>query len=173
MKTLVAALELAEEGLAIFPARPDKAPYIKDPKNNATINSDQIIKWWLQFPNALIGLPTGKRNGLLVIDIDNKEGQKGYESLKQLEALHGSLPGTYTVTTPGGLHIYFRYPLDAGITIGAGALGPNLDHRGEGGYVIAEGSVLSDDVQYAGCNDAPIAEAPAWLIDLLKKKETK
>ena len=53
----------------------------------------------------MIGLPTGKTTGLVVLDVD---GEAGAESLRQLERRHGELPSTASVATPsGGQHFYF------------------------------------------------------------------
>jgi hypothetical protein len=48
--------------------------------------------------------------------------------------------GTFTVTTPsGGTHLYFRAPV-AAIANSASRLGPLIDIRADGGYVLGPGS---------------------------------
>ena len=59
-------------------------------------------------------------------------------------------PVTYTVKTPtGGLHLYYAAPDGQGIRNSAGKIGPLIDVRGGGGYVLAAGSVL-DERAYPG-----------------------
>ncbi|MDA8348208.1 MAG: bifunctional DNA primase/polymerase, partial [Pseudomonadota bacterium] len=66
-----AALQLAEEyGLPVFPCRPDKRPYTEHGFKDATTNLDMIEEWWNRWPEALIGVPTGKASGLVVLDVD-------------------------------------------------------------------------------------------------------
>lgn len=92
---------------------------------------DQIKGWWSNNPNYNIGIITGKLSNLLVIDIDTDEG---YENMNQY------IPDTIvtpTAKTPrGGQHLYFKYPKDCNITIGAGII-PGTDFRGEGGHIVA------------------------------------
>jgi len=66
-------------------------------------------------------------------------------------------------TASGGLHVYF----DAGnreLKCSAGLLGPGLDVRGDGGYVILpiRGSGYSWDPLY-NFDTVPLAAAPDWL----------
>ena len=59
-------------------------------------------------------------------------------------------PVTYTVKTPtGGLHLYYAAPDGPEIRNSAGKIGPLIDVRGGGGYVLAAGSVL-DERAYPG-----------------------
>ena len=59
----------------------------------------------------------------------------GEESLRALEKRHGTLPVTVVVGTARGRHLYFRYGGDV-IPNSAAKLGPGLDVRGDGGYVV-------------------------------------
>ena len=57
---------------------------------------------------------------------------------------------TYTVKTPtGGLHLYYTAPDGPEIRNSAGKIGPLIDVRAGGGYVLAAGSVL-DERAYPG-----------------------
>ena len=51
--------------LPVFPCRPDKRPYTKNGFKDATIDMTKIKNFWLKFPDALIGVPTGKISNLL------------------------------------------------------------------------------------------------------------
>jgi phage/plasmid-associated DNA primase len=101
------------------------------------MDEQRVREWWHQWPEALIGMPTGSASGLLVIDVDMKEGRDGETSLAVLGRELGQLPETIEALTPnGGRHLYFRAPKDMTIGSSAGRLGVGLDVRGEGGYVI-------------------------------------
>ena len=83
-------------------------------------------------PNANFGIITG--NGLVVIDVDARHG--GLESLEQIRDL---INPTMTVKTGrGGYHFYYK--TDEEIRNRANVL-PGIDVRGEGGYVVAPGSL--------------------------------
>jgi Bifunctional DNA primase/polymerase, N-terminal len=82
-----------------------------------------------------IGLPTGKKSGIVVLDVDVDDG--GLESLAKLERAGAPVPKiARTRTGGGGIHVFFRYPGSTEIRNSAGLLGPGLDIRGEGGYVV-------------------------------------
>ena len=87
---------------------PGKHPRIKDWQQRASTDPKQIGEWWTQWPDANIGIITGKISDLLVIDVDPRHG--GDKSLEDLIKKHGK-PKTYVVGTGGrGLHLYFQYP---------------------------------------------------------------
>ena len=83
-----------------------------------------------------MGMATGRRSGVVVVDIDLDKG--GFETLAALIHRHEEWPKTPAVRTGGGgLHFFFSYPEGAMIHNDAGnKLGPGLDVRGEGGYVL-------------------------------------
>ncbi len=57
---LDAALELAtEDKVPVFPCKPDKRPLTRNGFKDATCDVNQIKSWWQQYPDALIGVPTG------------------------------------------------------------------------------------------------------------------
>ena len=67
-KMLTTALSVARGlGLPVFPCveicdvngKVSKRPYIKNGFNAATLDEVQIEKWWKQYANAIIGVPTG------------------------------------------------------------------------------------------------------------------
>jgi Bifunctional DNA primase/polymerase, N-terminal len=68
----------------------------------------------------------------------------------------------------GGIHIFFRYPRDTQIRNSAGLLGPGLDVRGEGGYVVVPPSRTEDSYEWV--DRSPLAEA-SWLIERLTEGE--
>ncbi|MDI1466450.1 bifunctional DNA primase/polymerase, partial [Catellatospora sp. KI3] len=111
-----------------------------------------------------IGLACGP-SGLAVVDLDVlKPGRElhdpwadythGADVLDTLMDQAGAVMArTRTVTTPsGGLHLYYRHPSGPQLRNTAGRLGPLVDSRAHGGYVVAAGSVI-DGVPYAVCVD--------------------
>ena len=67
---LQVALWYAERGWPVHPLKPgSKKPTLKDWPNQATTDSEQIRAWWAKTPDANIGLASGERSGLIVIDV--------------------------------------------------------------------------------------------------------
>ena len=68
---LQAALALAVAGFAVFPARAEnKRPHVKDWQKVATTDAAQIRRWFTKYPDAMPAIPTGRRNGVAVLDLD-------------------------------------------------------------------------------------------------------
>ncbi|MEA1840702.1 bifunctional DNA primase/polymerase [Agrobacterium tumefaciens] len=181
------ALSYNDKAWAVFPCRShseehvdpatgeiitlgEKAPLTPNGFKGATLNRPLIERMWTKYPDAAVGLPTGEKTGFFALDIDNKPGgANGFHWLAEMEAEHGPLPDTARVTSPnGGLHIYFKYVVG---TRNRGALGAGVDIRSEGGYVLAAGSTMANGRSYKWETDTrDIADAPAWLLDLLLPK---
>lgn len=166
-RTHAAALAYAARGWRVFPCQPrGKRPLVKSWPDVATFDGAQIANWWEQWPDANVACVTGPASGFFVLDVDVPDGPA---SLAALEAEHSPLPATLEQATgSGGMHLLFRWPEGRSLRNSAGKLGPGLDVRADGGYVIAPPSIHPE----TGCAyawpdpDAPIAEAPAWLLDL-------
>lgn len=117
-----------------------------------------------------IGLATGSRSGnVLVLDIDTK-GEDGYATLALLAP--GDLPTTLAARTPsGGAHLYFRLPRGVRIKNSVRKLGPGLDIRAEGGFVVIPPSLHRSGGRYEWVEPlADIAPCPDWLLALLTGK---
>lgn len=128
---------------SVIPVRPDnKKPYIKWLKyQNESANKEEITGWFAQYPDAMVGIVTGKVSGIIVIDCDS---EKAYQNIQQ------SLPDTletWVARSPRGYHIYFKYP-EKDVSNSASII-ENVDVRGEGGYIIASPSIRSDGNKYA------------------------
>src|SRR5262249_51624433 len=99
---------------------------------------------------------------LTVIDIDRHGGAiNGFMTLKQLEDDLGTLPETFTVKTAGdGEHRHFIS--SRLLPSSEGFLGPELDCKASGGFVVAPGST-----GYEIINDGPLALLPEeWELAL-------
>lgn len=148
------ALEYASQGLAVFPVKPrGKAPLTPNGHNAATTDPETIRAWWMQWPQANIGIATGAVSGVFVldVDVDFDKCKDGMASLAALEAKIGPIPRKDVVRTgSGGLHIYLAMPEDdEPLKCSVGQLGVGLDVRGDGGYVVAPPSIHANGNHYA------------------------
>lgn len=164
-----AALQAAADGFWTFPVSqrskvPEKGMAFK---TMSTRDPAKIKAMWAQSPNANVGIYTGRYaddEALVVLDVDCKKGKDGFGSLLSLELDGYSLPPTRTQTTPsGGQHLVYR--TREALRQGVDVIGPGLDVRSRGGYILGAGSIVELG-QYT-VNDLPIAEAPRWLVDRL------
>jgi putative DNA primase/helicase len=175
---LTAALEYADciPYFAVFPVNPaDKSPLCAHGFKAASTDEQQIRTWWTRWPNAMIGMPTGGRTELWVLDIDVDVARKidGRETMVRLEAKHGSLPATLTSATPrGGTQLFFRWFNYLNISTSCSRIGPGIDVRANGGYVVLPPSLRADGVPYRWltADDHPIMTAPFWLVELGRKQ---
>lgn len=161
-----AALDLAEQGFAIFPIAPrsKKPPLTTHGLKDASRDHDTITAWWARWPDANIAIATGNPSGIYVLDVD--EDHAGHHTLTDLEHTHRPLPATRAVLTGNGTHHLFQHPeLELGNT--AGRLGPGLDTRGDGGYIIAPPSWHPDGVRYEWLNQLALAPLPEWIVHTL------
>jgi hypothetical protein len=189
---LAGALELSRFGCKVFPVHSicrgtctcgvrhcgsiAKHPRIRDWQANATADETQIRDWWARWPFANIGLAVGQ-SGLFVLDVDSRHG--GDETLAALEARHGDLPRTWRfLTGGGGVHVLFRDPgAELDLRNSARRLGPGLDTRGRGGFIVAPPSLHASGRRYAvdvdhHLGDVPLADVPQWLIERLARSRS-
>jgi hypothetical protein len=156
-----AAANYALRGLAVFPCE-KKKPLTANGFKDASDDAAQIAGWWERWPEAQVALPTGQRNHLLVVDVDGPEGQKAVERL--------GLPFTFTVQTqPGRFQLWYAQPDGFVGKCSAGQLGPQLDVRSDGGYVIAPPSIHHVSKKpYAVFREMPWTPAPENLLALVR-----
>lgn len=152
-------------------SHPGKHPRTPNGVKDATTARPIIKGWWKKWPDANIGIATGRSSGIFIVDVD---GDVGKASLKKLQAKHGRLPETVTVKTGSGRHLYFQCD---GLRIGnsVGTLRSGIDVRGEGGYVVGVGSAHVTGARYRfangkGLEAIEIASAPEWLLGLVRKR---
>lgn len=134
-----------------------------------------VLAAWLEQGRCNIGIATGAASGIVVLDIDPRHG--GDETLADLEREHGSLPTTWRfLTGGGGEHVLFRHP-GRPVKNSAGQIGPGIDVRGDGGYIVAPPSIHINGRPYAISvdhhpEDVPLADAPAWLLERIAATRT-
>lgn len=184
---LQSALAYASFGWAVFPVHsirsgrctcgksdcgsPGKHPLTRHGFRDASTDPATVADWWRKHPWANIAIATGEVSGrLMVIDLDSKpeEGIDGEETWRNLAK---DIPATVEVLTGGGgRHLYFAYPDDIDLKSGTGVLGPGVDLRADGGYVLAPPSLHASGRRYEWeVSSDPIegvAVAPAPLCSL-------
>jgi hypothetical protein len=133
------ALTLASWGWRVLPCRPgSKLPATARGFHDATDDPDTILGWWDEDPRRNVAVATGAVSGVVVLDVD----PGGADTLAALQAKHGPLPATLGASTPrGGRHGFYLHP-GRPTPCSAGKLGPALDVRGDGGYVLVAPSVV-------------------------------
>lgn len=135
---------------------------------NATTDPGIIQVWWSLWPDANIGIVTGARSGIWVLDIDPDKG--GDLSLENLLAQHGPLPETIEAQTGTGTHLVFAHP---GTPVrNRVRFAPGLDTRGEDGYIVVAPSLHVSGAFYAWAlspDDVAPALAPQWLLDCVSQ----
>lgn len=161
-------LSAAARGWRLHPVQPGaKTPLLPRWPEVASADPDQLEAWERLYPRCNWGVVTG--SGLVVIDVDGGEGRA---SVAELERQGYALPPTLCVVTgraDGGGHRYYQAP--AGVEVRndqSGRIGPHIDVRGEGGYVVSPPSVHPSGARYRYVDAAaPVAELPAWVVDRL------
>lgn len=139
---------------------PGKHPTTANGVKDASGDEADIRRW---FGNGIafnIGIAAGSFSGLVVLDIDPKNG--GYESIKQF-----TIPPTLEVITgSGGKHYYYALPEGVEIRNSAGKLAAGLDVRGENGYVVAPPSIHASGNEYRWAVDPRAVRPVPWPKEL-------
>jgi len=127
---------------SVIPLLPNKKPLIKWEEYQRRKPTEKEIRgWWTKYPEAMVGIITGKISNLAVIDIDTKDIPDELLGWWQYDIV---LPPV--VETPRGSHYYFAY--EEGVTNTVNLSGKKIDIRGEGGYVVAPPSVNEEGKRY-------------------------
>lgn len=158
------ALQLAASGLPCFPCNADKRPSIGEHEphgrgfHSATTDPAILQVMFARDNAVLVGVPTGPRSGIVVVDVDYRHGGGAWEDFNH-DALAAS-PTRVHRTQHGGRHYVF---CDApGVRNSQAKLAPGIDVRGDGGYIImppSEGYAIDDESEPAPC--------PDWLLELI------
>lgn len=148
------ALKYAADGFAVFPVYEPvgigkcscakegckgKHPRTANGCLDATTDVEIIKGWWTKWPNASVGIATGMKSGMSVVDLD---GPEGIASGKRL-----GLRSSVLVLTGNGEQLYYADPnglLDNSVK----KLAIGVDTRGNGGYVVAPPSLHPNGKRY-------------------------
>jgi hypothetical protein len=165
------AVALAERGFRVFRLQPGRRDPLPGVSWTAEATSDPMMVdvLWGDVPYN-VGIACGGPAGLVVADLDCKNGKDGDARWNDLSRSLGA-PETLTVeTTTGGKHLFFAAPGEAAeIGNSVGRVAPGIDIRSDGGFVVAPGSVLDGKGEYRVIADVPIAAAPEWLLIRARK----
>lgn len=148
---------------------PGKHPRTSRGCLDASDDPAKVREWWRRDSTAGVAVATG--HGLLVIDVD--EG--GDDTLHDLAGELGPLPDTVEcLTGGGGRHLYFKVDPALPLKNSVRQLGPGVDVRTDGGYVVAAPSRHSTGRRYAweasgDPSEVPVAPLPAaWVERLIR-----
>lgn len=149
------ALHYARMGFPVFPVYEPSAMGVcscgktdckgKHPRTpngctDATIDAKTVREWWIKWPKANIGIVTGAKSGLSVVDLD---GPEGISSGKRL-----GLRSTVSVLTGNGEQLYYADP-NGLLSNSVKKLSAGVDTRGNGGYILAPPSLHPNGKRYA------------------------
>lgn len=166
-------------GFKVFPLSPNtKLPAIKGGKGfkDATDDYHKIDLWQVYYPDANIAIATGEPSSILVVDVDPRNG--GDETIAKLAGDGFVLPKTATAQTGnGGRHYIFRYRPD--IRPSKNRLGPGIDIKTDGGYIVAAPSIIAASDAGPGGeykwllwpHKAGISTLPAWAVEKLMPRK--
>jgi Bifunctional DNA primase/polymerase, N-terminal len=172
-----AAVEYARRGWYVFPVAPrGKKPITKRGMLDASTDEGLVAAWWengnrskigstaVQRAQPNIGINCGK-SGLLVVDLDGEDAVRAWADLA---ARHGGHARTLVARTGKGFHGYFSGEGRSS----AGRIGPKIDTRGAGGYVIAPPSVHGSGAVYRWIDATlDLVPVPEWLLEALERSQ--
>src|SRR5262245_35159308 len=137
---------------------PGKHPRTQNGVKDASDDPEQIRAWWEECPDASVGIATGAASGLVVLEIDPRNG--GNQSYAQLEQ---EKPGAFAqllkvCTGSGCTHLYFQHP--GGHVPCRANVRPGIDVTADGGYVVAPPSLDVNGVRYRFTSNGPLLLPP-------------
>lgn len=177
----------AGRGLPIFPCHwveagacscanpgcksPGKHPLVENGFYAATANPGQVEAWHRRWPEANWAVRTGPASGggagILVVDIDPRHsGDATWEMLRDENP--GPLETVTVRTGGGGVHYWFQYPEGYVLSSKAGQLGPGVDIKAGGGYVLVPPSRTAQPYAFdLNPAETAIQALPGWILDRL------
>ena len=124
----------------------------------------------ISFIHNNVGIPCGKDNNLIVVDIDNKD--EGIEEFDNYIKFFGKLNTLIVKSVNNGFHYYFTYKhslesashlINNNLTNSTKYRGKGIDIRTNGGYIVAPDSTI-DNKKYTIINDVEPIEIPETLL---------
>lgn len=159
------AKALVAKGFKIFRLKPNgKTPVATGWQKEAALDA----KPWVGGADYNIGMVA--EDDWLFVDIDMKGGVDGEANWKAL----GIDESDFQSQTPTvGRHIIYKLPDGVSVSNSASQIAPGVDIRGNGGYIVAIGSVIDGKMYTAINKGAQSMEVPAELIAICNKKRTR
>jgi hypothetical protein len=145
---------------------PGKHPRLRGWQRLAAVDPAVVGKWWRRWPQANLGLATGRRFDVLDLD-----GQQGVEALRAVVSITPTEhPGPVARTGGGGWHLLYA-PTGLGNRV---RLLSGVDWRGRGGLIVAPPSQHTSGTRYTWVRPltTTLPEVPAGLRRLLAPPAT-
>ena len=160
-KKLELALSFLAKKWSILPCGKNKIPLIPWKTYQSRLPTEiEVRSWFVKFPDAEIGIITGRISNLTVVDVE-KGGDTSF------------LPQNTMIVKTGGMGYHYYFLFEEGVTNKA-RIRPLCDLRAEGGFVVAHGSV-SDKGSYELIKEAPLLPFPKELfpekVDIFQYQE--
>lgn len=167
------AIALAKQGFRVFPLKPNsKKPAVKRFYEVASSDPEVVARKWTAPDGSStdhnIGIAT---DDLLVIDVDNKNGKQGNTNFAALVYTHHlPYPTIEAVTPTGGRHLFYKLPQGAKVKNTTGKLAPDIDTRGQHGFVVGPGSIVPQGEYRWGRlpTDALWCVAPRTIVEAIQ-----
>lgn len=176
MTPLERAHALRQRGLSVFPIPVgSKVPTVSWKTYQERLATDsELLAWFGNGQPTNLGIVTGGTSGVVVVDADNEVAMR---------YCRRRLPPTpWQTGTADGAHFWFAHPGQPIANRGTDLPTPDgplpIHLRGDGGYVVAPGSVHPSGARYRACGDwtVPRSALPrfskSWLPALTRPKTT-
>lgn len=138
---------------------PAKHPRTEHGVKDASSDPETVSGWWRRWTAANVGIATGERSGIFVLDVDSREA---FEGLKE------KIPvGALMQQTGRGWQVLFKHP-GFKVKNSSGEIAPDIDVRGDGGYIVAPPSIHANGKCYTWKAEGEPGQAPEWLLDFLR-----
>lgn len=171
---LTGALDLLDEGFCVLPLAPGgKKPRWGGASSGWMRSARYAVERWQEVPDANVGVVTGAKWGLVVVDLD---GQEAFAWWTDFQQQHGTIStrAARSGRSDGGLHFYFRVPHEyrhCRLRGGNGLIAPHVDIKGDGGYVTAPPSLHESGATYQWVSREVIADVPPAILEWLLRSE--
>jgi Bifunctional DNA primase/polymerase, N-terminal/CHC2 zinc finger len=126
-------------------------------------SEEEVGQWWRRWPDANVGIVTGRVSGIVVLDVDPRGG--GGAALAALNERWGELPAALEVRTGGnGRHVWFSSDEE----LPSAVLAPGLELKAERCVIIAPPSIHATGHRYVWVpgrspDELAPARVPGWL----------
>jgi hypothetical protein len=155
------AIKYCSLGWRVLPVK-GKQPQLKNWPSAASNNPFDARRWFRRECN--IGVATGQQSGIVVVDIDPRNG--GGSTLQQLERELGALPPTVkALSGGGGVHLFFQWFDGAKSTSIAG-----IDFQADGKMIVVAPSMHPTTGALYEWERSPFDHVPAVLPEPWKNR---